>query len=415
MALKAEPRVGAAEDRRHGVQRMRRLATGLLIFMTAIFLAARAAPHHWIWAGYVKAFAEAAMVGACADWFAVTALFRRPFGLPIPHTAIIPRNKDRIGEALGDFIAGNFLTPAVLDERLRRLEPSRRLTEWLGEARNIERTADRIAEVLSHLVQPGEEWRELIGDTLRRAAENRPLAPTVSRLLDWLWREPGVQRGLNRSIEMLARYLAEHGDFIQTRMTNVTWRWTPKWVDKILAERLTRGLLSSMEGLDAPDHPWRADLNRSVEEAIVRLASDPDLIERGEVLKARWLNNPQMPEQMASIWSPASETPRAGPDPLLAGVARRGVDGLARWLSHDAAAQASLDRWIRVAARRVLSSRRNLIGSGITQVVAGWDAKDVADRLELQVGRDLQYIRINGTLVGGAVGLVLHALDIGLR
>ncbi len=400
--------------RRRDLARMRALATGLLLLMTAIFLATRLAPPAWTWTAYVGAFAEAGMVGACADWFAVTALFRRPLGLPIPHTGIIPRGKDRIGEALGDFIAGNFLTPGVLDARLGRLEPARRLAAWLNAPGHAEVLAGRIAAAVPGMLGSGAELRALAGEILRRAARAGPVAPLASRVLGWLWRDPGVQGLVGRLIDRLADFGAEHEGFIKARIAGETWKWLPKWVDRFLAEKFTRDLLRAAGELRDPEHPWRHDLNAAVEDLITRLADDPEYRARGEALRERLLADPSLAARLEGVWRELSERLTGDPaarDALLTDAALRALRGLGAWLAEDAQVRARLDRWVRVAARRTLSSQRQVIGAFVAQVVAGWDARDVADRLELQVGPDLQFIRINGTLVGGLVGLAIFALS----
>jgi uncharacterized membrane-anchored protein YjiN (DUF445 family) len=392
---------------------MRALATGLLILMTAVFLAARLAPAAWTWAAYVAAFAEAGMVGACADWFAVTALFRKPLGLPIPHTGIIPRNKDRIGEALGDFLANNFLTPGVLDERLRRTQPASGLAGWLSRADRAQMLAERIAAALPHALGPGAELRDLAGEVLGRAARARPVAPLAARLLGWLWREPGVQSLLGQAIQRLADFGRDHEAFIQSRIAGETWKWMPKWLDRLLAEKFTRDLLRAAEELRDPDHPWRVDLVSTVEAFIERLAHDPEFLAQGETLRDRLLSDEALARRLRGLWADLGERLAADPiarDAMVAEALARTLRGVGTWLAEDAEARDRLDRWIRVAARRTLSSQRQAIGQFVAQVVASWDGVEVARRLELQVGRDLQYIRINGTLVGGLVGLAIFAL-----
>jgi uncharacterized membrane-anchored protein YjiN (DUF445 family) len=393
--------------------RARALATGLLVLMTAVFVATRLAPAAWTWTAYVGAFAEAGMVGACADWFAVTALFRRPFGLPIPHTGIIPRNKDRIGEALGDFLANNFLTPGVLDERLRRIEPARRLAQWLTTADHAELLAARLAAVAPDIIGSGEELRGLVGEVLRRAVRSQPVAPLAARILGWLWHEPGVQRLLTQAIERLAVFGREHEAFIQSRIAGETWKWIPKWIDRILAEKFTRDLLRAADELRDPAHPWRLDLVTTVEDFIARLADDAEWLERGEALRDRLLADREMIARLERLWDELGERLAADPaarDAMVSDALFRALRGLGVWLAEDANARERVDRWLRVTARRTLSSQRQVIGRFVAQVVAGWSAEDVARRLELQVGRDLQYIRINGTLVGGAVGVSIFAL-----
>lgn len=397
-------------ERRRELARMRALATGLLVFMALLFGAARLARGRWPWIPALEAFSEAAMVGALADWFAVTALFRRPLGLPIPHTAIIPRNKDRIGQALGGFIAGNFLTPGVLDQRLKDLAPGRRLADWLVRGETVDALAGRLAAFLPDLVGTGEEARGLIGDWVRRAAGARPLAPTAGHILAWLWGEPRAQQALNGLIASLVAYLKEHEDFIQARLADGSWRWLPKWLDRLLAGKFTGGLLGAVEGLASSDHPWREDINRAMIDLIDRLKHDPDLLIQGEAFKARLLSEPGFSAAVERAWSVLAT--RVGGDPdarkaALEDVFARVFRALGRWLTEDRPGREALDRGIRVVVRRALSSQRQAIGGFVAQVVSGWDAGEVTDRLELQVGRDLQYIRINGTLVGGLAGLAI--------
>ena len=386
---------------------MRALATGLLAAMTAIFVATRFCPVSWIWTGYVAAFAEAAMVGACADWFAVTALFRRPFGLPIPHTAIIPRNKARIGQALGDFIGGEFLTPRVLDAKLREFGPARRLADWLGAPGNVQALSPRLAALAPDIAPSGAVVRGLVGDLARRFADAGPAAPVLGRVLGYLWRDPGARRLLDRLIAAVADFAASREGLIQGQVSGRAWKWLPKFVDDILAERLTRGLLSALQDLRDPAHPWRIEIEAAMERLIEDLSSDPDLMVRVETWKARLLTDPAIRDHLATLWDELAS--RLGADPDLAEhLIARALAALGRWLADDASARARLDTWLRVATRRVLSPRREAIGAFVAQVVAGWDAREVVDKLELQVGRDLQYIRINGTVVGGLVGLTIY-------
>ena len=400
-------------DRRRELGRMRLLATGLLALMTAIYVATRLAPAAWTWAGDVGAFAEAAMVGACADWFAVTALFRRPFGLPIPHTAIIPRNKTRIGEALGDFIAGEFLTPRVLDRKLKDLRPSARLADWLREPKNVDALAARLAGLLPDIVPSGDALRALLGEIIRRVASAGPMAPSAARIASYLWNDVGAQRLLDRVIERAGAYLVGHGEVIEAGVAAVAWTWIPRWVDRLLAERLTKGLLGAVDGMRDPAHPWRLELSAWVDEFIVRLETDPEMEVQAQAWKDAAFTDGAFQDGLRGAWSELESrltADRQGLIDMVRPTLARALAGLGRWLDEDAGARDRLDTWVRVAMRKGLSPRRREIGAFVAQVVAGWDAGEVVEKLELQVGRDLQFIRINGTLVGGLVGLVIHTL-----
>jgi uncharacterized membrane-anchored protein YjiN (DUF445 family) len=239
------------------------------------------------------------------------------------------------------------------------------------------------------------------------------VAPLAGRILGWLWRDPGVQRLVTLAIERLADFSLEREAFIKSRIAGETWKWMPKWLDNILAEKFTRDLLRAAGELRDPEHPWRRDLNAAVEDLIVRLAEDPGLLARGEALRDRLLADPALAGRLEGLWTEIGDRLAGDPaarDALLGEAIARALRGLGAWLTEDAGARERLDRWVRVAARRALSSQRQAIGGFVAQVVAGWDAADVASRLELQVGPDLQFIRINGTLVGGLVGLAIFTL-----
>jgi uncharacterized membrane-anchored protein YjiN (DUF445 family) len=399
--------------KRRELRGIRRLATALLGLMAVIWIAARLAPPDWPAAPFVAAFAEAGMVGAIADWFAVTALFRRPFGLPIPHTAIIPRNKDRIGEALGEFIAHNFLEPRVLDRKLRDAEPARRLADWLADPDRRASLARRAAAWAPDLIGAGPGLADLAIDGLRELARAGPVAPIAARALAFLWREAGAGALVDRILAGLARFLAERPELIVAAVEARTWTWTPEWFDRALAVRLSRGLTQTLEDMGERSHPLRQSLEAQIAGLIDRLEHDQGLIERIETLKDRLFDDPGL---LSSFRQGVDEAARKlSEDPRALGkvvetLIVRCLGGVAAQLSADEGARDRLDLWIRLALRRGVAPGREAIGRFVAQVVAGWDARGVSDRLEAQVGRDLQFIRINGALVGALVGLAIYAV-----
>ena len=403
-------------DPLHRLRRMQALATGLLVAMTVVFLAASVAARRWEAAAYLRAFAEAAMVGACADWFAVTALFRRPFGLPIPHTAIIPRSKDRIGAALGRFIVDNFLDPQVLDAKLKELELAAWGGDWLRRPQNARAVANRLVRFAPDLVRalPEGALEELAGSAALAAARALPAAPTASALLAAVWNEGRAQPLVERGADLLGAYLAEHQEVILEKVQGQSWRWLPGWVDKAIARKITGGLVQLLAEVRQPDHPWRARLGDAVETLIARLADDPDLRRQGEALKQQLLDDPRVGEHARRLWSEMrrqSETLGSGDATALEAKVEALVLSLGAWLRDDPSVQRTLNTSARALVRRVLAPRREEIGRFVAQVVEGWDARSVVERLELQVGPDLQFIRVNGTIVGGLVGLGLFVFS----
>jgi uncharacterized membrane-anchored protein YjiN (DUF445 family) len=397
---------------RRGLRRMRTIATLLLLAMTVIFVATTMTRYDWPWLPYVRAFAEAGMVGACADWFAVVALFRRPLGLPIPHTGIVPNNKERIGAALGRFMTNNFLTAPVLRDRLARVDIVGAVARWLDEPANANRLADYLANVLPRLVEqlPRAQIGESLGRLSQQALAGIPAAPAASKLLAIVWAQGEAQALIAQAVEYAESYLAGNKDYFSNKIAQQSSRWIPKWVDKMVADKVMSGVLSSLTEMRDAKHPWRVELRKGVEQLITQLASDPEMYRRGETLKSELLANPLVAEQAKVLWTEVEGGLQWGIPTHADAIARnieQALQNLGHWLQEDPERQALLNRRIRAVARRALLAYRADIGGYIERVVRNWDSAVLVERLELQVGKDLQFIRINGTLVGGLVGLLI--------
>ena len=392
--------------------RMRFVATLLLLAMAAVFVATKRLGDAFPWVPYARAFAEAGMVGACADWFAVVALFRRPLGLPIPHTGIVPANQDRIADALGRFIATNFLTRHALDRKLRSVDAVGAMTRWLADPKNSAKVAGVCSRALPEVVRivPQDRIKQVVDELARQGAQSIPIAPLGAHVLETLWARGEAQALLDRAIaEACDQLLARRAD-IQRRVTKKAPRWLPKWIDAMLVERVVAGLVDTLSNMRKPEHPWRRELQKTLKGFIQTLATDPKIREEGEALKASILADPVFLRQTEMLWEKIEAS-------LLSNVAERGDDvakgieaallGFSGWLDSDPALVAVLNRRIRLWALRALPPRRAEIGAYVSEVVRRWDSRTLVDKLELSVGRDLQFIRINGTLVGGLVGLLI--------
>lgn len=410
------PGVDSPDRRRADLRRMRAIATLLLMLMTAIFVVASVVRVEWPWLAYVRAFAEAGMVGACADWFAVVALFRHPLGIPIPHTAIVPANKTRIGPALGRFITHNFLDTRVAHERLARIDLAGWITRWLRDPDNTARLAGQFGALLPRILRaiPGAEAGELLGQAARYGIELVPAAPLASRILAAVWAQGEAQALIEYALGFAEGSLANHRGVISEKVAAKSSRWIPRWVDSLIAERVMNGVLASLGEMRDPAHPWRIELRRLVEQLIADLATDPGLYARGEALKAELLESPVFVAQAKSLWEEIEHGLYADPQSNAQAVARAlevVLHGLAEWIEAGDGRKASLNRWMRLVILRALLPRRAEIGAYVAQVVENWDSVTLVNRLELQVGKDLQYIRINGTLVGGLVGLMIFVVS----
>jgi uncharacterized membrane-anchored protein YjiN (DUF445 family) len=403
----------AGDPRVVGLRRMRILATLLLVAMTAVFVATFFVDPGLPGLGYVRAFTEAGMVGACADWFAVVALFRHPLGIPIPHTAIVPQNKARIAGAMGRFITNNFLTPKVVSERLDRIDAARWIGDWLADADNARRAAHSVALSVPEIVRelPRGRLAEVVETSVRRGLEAMPAGPVAGSLLAIVWAQGQTQKLIERGIELLATSLEQNKAMIRGKVETGSSRWIPRWVDGIVADKVIATAAATLAEMRNPAHPWRLELKAAIERLIERLASEPEMQARAETVKAQLLANPLFGEQLRALW--AEIEGRLPSDasvyvPQIETAVSAALGGSGRWLQENPAVKTRLNRWMRILIRRAIVPRRAEIGAFVTDVVNRWDATTLVDRMELQVGRDLQYIRINGTLVGGLVGLLIY-------
>jgi uncharacterized membrane-anchored protein YjiN (DUF445 family) len=404
-----------AETRLRDLRRMRLFATALLALMTAIFIATYLTTLQWTWLAYLRAFAEAGMIGACADWFAVVALFRHPLGIPIPHTAIVPQNKQRIGGAIGRFISNNFLSPKVLAARIREINPVGWAAHWLLDTDNAGRIARRVAMSLPQILRamPRDELNAFLARAARSGIEAVPAAPLASKILSVLWAQGETQALVERAIDLASRALTDNRDRVKVTVTQKSSRFIPKWVDAIVADKIVSGLTQLLDEMRDPTHPWRTELGAAVDRLVDDLATGPDMYARGEELKTEILNNPVVAQQVNKLWTEIEARLDANAasytDQLAAGLERLLI-ALGRRIADDPKIHATVNKWLRIAALRTIAPRRAEIGAFITQVVERWDTETLVNRIELQVGRDLQYIRINGTIVGGLVGLIIFTI-----
>lgn len=392
----------------------RRRATGLLIATVVLF----AATHLFtdgsgVW-GFVQAAAEAGVVGGIADWFAVTALFRHPLGIPIPHTAIIPRGKDVFGRGLGEFVADNFLDADLLAERLWELDPADRLATWLMRPESADMVARRAAAVMAAVTEAMDDdevsgaIRKTIDERVR-AVELAPLVGTIARLAI----EGGHHHALiDTALIGLSRTLAENQDVFRQQLRKESPWWVPEPIDEVVFQKIYNGAQNFISDITADrNHPLRAHLDERAQRLIAQLNESPELRARGEELKTAFLDHPEFAAWTDDLWSELKRNiARAAGEPQ-SDLRRR----LAKWviaagerLATDPALRNRVNTWGVAAVRQLVDQSGEEVTRVITSTVEGWDPLETSRRLELLLGRDLQFIRINGTLVGALVGLVIH-------
>jgi uncharacterized membrane-anchored protein YjiN (DUF445 family) len=400
---------------------MRLVATALLVAMAALYLVARAlGDRHPAW-GFVRAFAEAAMVGGLADWFAVTALFRHPLGLPIPHTAIVPRNKDRIGDTLAQFLRDNFLIPRVVARRMQRVDVAGAAGRWLASPKGasegrLRRGASRLAaDMLESLDQ--ERLGGMVRTTLAQRLRSLEISPLLGNALSAAIADNRHVPLLDGIIKWAAKVLSANEPVIRAMVherAGSLMRWTG--LDETLANKIIAGLDGMIQDMASqPDHPLRAKAEEGLAQLAHDLQFDPVMRERVEGFKAEMLDNPALSDWWQGIWEQmrgAMLKIARDPDAMMAGRFGEALHQLGVTLQEDPELANTINRFARRAAVGAAADYGDAIVRLVSETVRGWDAQTITRRLENAVGRDLQYIRINGTLVGGLVGLVIHAVDV---
>ena len=398
----------------------RRRATALLAGVTVLFVAVTAAGVHGTLLGYVQAGAEASMVGGVADWFAVTALFRRPLGLPIPHTALIVERKDQFAATLGRFVQENFLNADVLAERIQAASLVPRLSAWLADQANAARVAGHAADAVVTVAEAlrDEDVQRVLTAELTRAIDTVEVAPLAGRALRVVIAGGHHAEVFNTIMFAADRYLGDHHDELRELFEGETPRWVPDAVYRRVFDRLylrLRQRLVAMAG--DPDDETRRQFDAWIAGLPDRLETDPELRERGERLKRDVLGSTLLRDWSSSLWQKAKDSLRTQAADPESELRRRLADLLAaagRRLGSDRRLSDGLERMVESGARALADHFHDDLAELVTGTIERWDAAETSSQLELLLGRDLQYIRINGTVVGAGVGLILHAFVLAL-
>lgn len=404
------------QEQARQLTKMRRLATGLLALMAVLFIVSTVFEARFPYLSFVTAFAEAAMVGALADWFAVTALFRSPLGLPIPHTAIIPRNKDRIGDSLSNFLEHNFMTQEIIREELRRIDFSGAAAGWLAQPENSRALARQMVRSVPTLLRviEDDDVRQFIQNRLAAALQNTKFAPVVAEILSVLVASKHHQALFDHLIGIAAQALEHNKDYLRWKIHENSPRWMPKVIDDKLYQRLLDAFQSTLDEMRDEDSEWRMRFQILTDNFIEQLRTSPEYEEKLDAAMNDIVGHPLVRNYTIDFWHGIKarlEADVASPDSQLAAKLENALGSVGKELLRDERVQKKLNQWIRIFATEAIISRREMIADLVARVIHKWDAETMSRKLELHVGRDLQYIRINGTLVGGLVGLVLHAVS----
>ncbi|MFC5285870.1 DUF445 domain-containing protein [Actinokineospora guangxiensis] len=389
------------------------LGAAALIFVATTLWQSAGAPG---WVGYVKAAAEAGMVGALADWFAVTALFRRPLGLPIPHTAIIPTKKDQLGQSLGEFVGANFLSEEVVRERLRKVGVSVKLGGWLAKRENAERVTAELSTAAGALVTVlrDDEVQAVVEQAVVKRVMDAPWGPPLGKVLERVFADGSHHRLVDLLCDQAHDWVRDNHDQILGVVSGRAPTWSPKFVDSMVADKVYNELLSVTANVkDDLNHPMRMALDRFLGEFAHDLQHDDKVMGKAESLKQQVLAHPEVQTVIGSIWATAKRLLLEAADDPHSELRTRvlaGLMSLGERLAGDEALRAKADGWVEGAAAYVVLNYRDEITTLITDTVRRWDGEETARKVELQVGRDLQFIRINGTVVGALAGLVIYSV-----
>lgn len=397
--------------------RMKRVATIMLLVVAALFVVARMYEARYPGLGYLRAFAEAAMVGGIADWFAVTALFRHPLGIPIPHTAIVPARKDRIGTALGNFVQRNFLTRDVMVSKLATMKLGERAATWVSRPENSRKLARMVARGLSGAasVMRDDDVQSVVDRGIVSRLRSLQVAPLLSKLFGLMTAGGRHQALLDDALRLAAKFLEENEDVIRDRIKAESPWWVPGAVENKLGDRVVSGVEKTLVAVAAdPTHPLRHRYDDAVDRFVVSLRENPEVIAKAEQMKLDLLAHPSVNEFSRGVWDDIKSRLAAYADRLADNVESE-PDQIERWLTNlgekvlsDPELAAKVNGWIVELLTTAVEQAREDVAKLIATTVAAWDADATSRKIELQIGRDLQFIRINGTIVGGMVGVLLY-------
>jgi uncharacterized membrane-anchored protein YjiN (DUF445 family) len=408
----------ADAERARGLRRMKLVALSFLLGATVIFLVCTWAQSRGAadWVGYVRAAAEAGMVGALADWFAVTALFKHPLGIPIPHTAIIKRKKDQLGEGLGTFVRENFMSAEVVETKLRDAEVAGRIGKWLSERSHAERVAAEASTVLAVLVEMlrDEDVQQVLDRMIVKRIAEPQWGPPIGRVLTSLLSEHRQEALLQLLADRAFQWSLNAGDTIERVIERDSPSWSPRWVDSLIGDRIHRELMDFTDKVRRnPEHELRRSATKFLFEFADDLQNDEATVARAEKVKEQIMAREEVAKAAETAWAAAKRILLESVDDPSSALRTRIADSvihIGESLRDDSDLRDKVDNWIVRAAQHLVSEYGTEITAIITETIERWDADEASRRIELHVGRDLQFIRINGTVVGSLAGLIIYSI-----
>lgn len=406
------------EAKRKQLRKYKAFATGLFLLMAVIFIAStllqKKVDSHWV--GYVRAFSEAAMVGALADWFAVTALFRHPLGLPIPHTNLIENSKERLGDNLGSFVVSNFLSPQNIRPYMMKLKVSGFVGEWLSKEKNqdilIKNLSDIVLDILNKLDDSAVS--QFISKKVQEMTDDIKLNKIVGNGIGYIIEKNDHQRIVTNLSSQIKNYIVENDELIKERVKKGSYTFIPSFVDNKIADKIASGLSDFFREIEEdPRHEIRNLITQKIHDFSVDLKEDPKWDEEFKNIKNDLLKGDKLKEYSNDIWISIKNTLKnelQEEESSLKKYISKNLDEFSENLKTDENLQNKIDDWIRVTAYKYILRNTHQFGNLISSTVGNWQGKELSEKLELEVGKDLQFIRVNGTLVGGLVGLIIYTI-----
>lgn len=406
------------EEKKIQLRNYKMFATGLFALMAVIFVVMtileKKNPAHWI--GYIRAFSEAAMVGALADWFAVTALFHYPLGIRIPHTNLIENSKERIGDNLGNFVVENFLSPQNIRPYIQKLKISSFVGDWLSKERNQENLMKELSNIVLDILNKLDDTEvvNFIGKKAKEMTDDVKINEIIGNGLDYVLDKNDHQRFITNLSKQIKEYVLNNQKMVKERVKSESFFLIPKFVDDGIAEKITKGLSNYFEEVELDEnHSLRAEITQKLYEFSKEIQTEEKWVEEFRTIKNDFLKEEKIQQYSTDIWNSIKKSlskELEEEQSALKNYLRKNLAELSENLKTDEKFQNKIDHWIRVTAYKYILKNTHQFGALISSTVGNWEGKELSEKLELEVGKDLQFIRVNGTIVGGFVGLIIYTV-----
>ena len=393
-------------------------ATGLFVLMAVIFVVMtileKKNPAHWI--GYIRAFSEAAMVGALADWFAVTALFNYPLGIKIPHTNLIENSKERIGDNLGSFVVENFLSPQNIRPYIQKIKISNFVGDWLSKERNQENLMKEVSIIILDILNKLDDTEvvNFIGKKAKEMSDDLKINEIIGNGLDYILDKNDHQRFITNLSKQIKEYVLNNQDMVKERVKSESYFLIPKFVDNNIADKITHGLSTYFEEVELNEnHSLREEITKKLYSFSQEIQTDEKWVEEFRAIKNDFLKEEKINQYSRDIWLSIKKSlskELEEEQSALKNYIRKNLGELSQNLQNDKKFQNKIDGWVRATAYKYILKNTHQFGALISSTVGNWEGKELSEKLELEVGKDLQFIRVNGTIVGGLVGLIIYTV-----